>query len=276
VRASQNGSDPERTERQLRAARAVSDAIREGRVLDGFCLQPPAGFRIADALTVYGGLSVVEQACHACPANATDFHSQTGLAGCYGILPVTDALHAAAEACLHEKTFAQRYEQILLPANPHWYGLWAQSPLTSEQASLCCDLFSHIAETTSDAVAQQFHAALVAATQSQLPMHVLLFPSGRVEGTLWRLAAHCPRCKAEWTNEQAMSCGICGLVGQSAPQKKRKARGPRPYVMLDRLLGAAKAEELLFKYEQCRAMRPVPAQVESPLAEAPPDSLPAG
>ena len=52
----QDGSDPERTERQLRAARAVSDARREGRVFEGLCVNPPDGFRIDDALAVYGGL----------------------------------------------------------------------------------------------------------------------------------------------------------------------------------------------------------------------------
>src|SRR5204862_6701031 len=70
IRGFQDGSDPERTERHLRAARAAGDAGLEGRVFEGLCVSPPSGFRIADALAIYGGLSAIEQACRDCPANA--------------------------------------------------------------------------------------------------------------------------------------------------------------------------------------------------------------
>jgi len=83
VRGFQNGSDPERTERQLRAARAVSDARREGLVFEGFCVNPPNGFRVDDALAVYGGVAAVECACAGCAANALAHASHESLAGCF-------------------------------------------------------------------------------------------------------------------------------------------------------------------------------------------------
>src|SRR5262245_21282712 len=83
-----DGSDPERVERQLRAARAVSEARREGRVLDGLCVQPPDGFAISDALEIYGGEQVVEQACGECPANAARMALGEEWAGCYGLFPL--------------------------------------------------------------------------------------------------------------------------------------------------------------------------------------------
>src|SRR5688500_13967593 len=70
IRGLQDGSDPERTERQLRAARACRDARREGRFFEGLCVDPPYGFRVDEALAVYGGKATVEAACRECPANA--------------------------------------------------------------------------------------------------------------------------------------------------------------------------------------------------------------
>src|SRR5437868_3516487 len=84
IRGQQDGRDPERTERQLRAARAVSEARRDGRIFEGFCVDPPNGFRIADALGIYSGLDVVEQTCGSCPANGVK--ESAGLAGCFGLL----------------------------------------------------------------------------------------------------------------------------------------------------------------------------------------------
>src|SRR4051794_22497154 len=89
VRGSENGDDSERVERQLRAARAVSDARREERVFEGFCVEPPSAFRIDDALAVYGGIAAVERTCQGCPANAVARISAASLAGCFGIVSMS-------------------------------------------------------------------------------------------------------------------------------------------------------------------------------------------
>src|SRR5436309_2356665 len=89
IRGFQDGRDPERTERQLRSARAVSDARHQGRAFEGLCVDPPNGFRIADALRIYGGVSAVEHACSMCPANAAAARLTGGsIAGCFGVLPL--------------------------------------------------------------------------------------------------------------------------------------------------------------------------------------------
>src|SRR5687768_8493377 len=100
IRESMDGSDPERTERQLRAARAVSDARREGRVFEGLCVDPPDGFWIEEALSIYGGLAATERACGNCPANAAAQIAPASLAGCFGIVPLWPGerdIHAAVE-----------------------------------------------------------------------------------------------------------------------------------------------------------------------------------
>src|SRR5262245_14654978 len=90
IRGSQDGSDPERTERQLRARRAVSEARRCGRVFEGLCVEPPNGFRVDEALAVYGGAKAVERACGECPANAMAEMEAGALAGCYGIVAMPE------------------------------------------------------------------------------------------------------------------------------------------------------------------------------------------
>src|SRR4029079_19479951 len=117
VRGLQDGTDPERTERQLRAARAVSDAQHERRVFEGFGVQAPNGFRIADALAVYGSTEAVELACGECSANALAEIDGGALTGCYGIVPLP-----GAPAGMHEVV-----EQAIARACPHgeWTGLCA-------------------------------------------------------------------------------------------------------------------------------------------------------
>src|SRR5262245_37624558 len=135
IRGFQDGSDPERTERQLRAARAVGEVRREGRVFDQWCIDPPNGFRINEALEVYGGLPVVEQMCGACPANAQDRVHTDMLAGCYGVVPLTpgEHMHEAFDTAILGGELAQTHEGLFLITKPRWYGLWMQSPLSHEQ-----------------------------------------------------------------------------------------------------------------------------------------------
>src|SRR5262245_17028848 len=135
IRGFQNGSDPERTERQLRAARAVSDAGREGRVFEGLCIRPPDAFRIDDALAVFGGLAAVEKNCGPCPANVLAGVDQTILAGCYGTVIVPfrcESFHAAIDTAVRNVACEQR--DLFLATKPAWYGLWIASPLAAKQA----------------------------------------------------------------------------------------------------------------------------------------------
>src|SRR3954466_13708392 len=69
-------ADPERTERHLRALRAYSDASAQGRIFEGICVEADAnpsqryatcGFRVEEALTLYGGLESAATACGECP-----------------------------------------------------------------------------------------------------------------------------------------------------------------------------------------------------------------
>lgn len=256
LRGDLDGSDPELVERQLRSARAVGDAEHEGRVLDGLCVSPPDGFHISDALGIYGGELAVRQTCSECPANALISGFGGGLAGCYGLLPLphdTTVFHAAVDRSLG------RWSDSYPVTTPRWYGMWLDSPLDAEWLFLAFRVLD--IEELAGREQQELLAALNTAYNMGARLHVRLYPPGRVEGPWWRLEPHCPRCKSRWADEKANSCRVCGQIGQPVSEKKRRARGRRPYFPLERLLGAAEAAEFLLRYEAQRARRESPDRV---------------
>jgi hypothetical protein len=295
VRGLEDGADPERVERQLRAARATGEAFREGRVCDGYGLCPPRGFHIERTLAMYGGLDAVRRACGDCPANVlpesviAGEHS-TRLAGCFGLVPLlTD---------IAERTNTSEWEfgELFPATRPRWYGLWMASPLSTAQAiAIGSRIESLAAKLTGDqsAIAAEwrfFVSACRAATEANLRLHVQFYPPGQVDRGWWRLSPHCPRCRGPWTGQlssepsrspKARECPACGYVGQPAPDKKRRARGPRPYLMLGRVLGDEGARELVAKFaaQSSRTMPAAPQQSpdqeRSPHELVPPSSPPA-
>jgi len=273
IRGFQNGSDPERTERQLRAARAVSDARREGREFEGFCLEPPNGFRIADALAVYGGLSVVEQTCGPCAANAIAHNDRSSLAGCFGIVAVSSDLAPALEAALGKGEPNAGNAKLFFATQPRRYGLWIGSPLNAEQCEFLRHVVRQVRATCHSTELEELCCGLSAAIDRQLSLHVAYFPAGRVEVTSWKLSPHCRRCKAPWSGTDSRSCGVCGHRGRPVPDKKRKARGSRPYFPLNRLLGEGAATELVLRYEAFREQRESSRVAQNQLPLTRPDNL---
>jgi hypothetical protein len=265
IRGSQDGSDPERTERQLRAARAVSEARRDGRVFEGLCVEPPNGFRLDEALAVYGGAEAVERACDECPANALAEDEADALAGCYGIVAMPEnpsAVHDAVERGIGRAYANTDWSELCAATTPRWYGLWMGSPLRAEQLLVRYRVLEAAViedEVTRDGV-RQLLTGLNVAFNADCRVHVAMYPRGRVEGTQWQLVPHCPRCKASWNDVDPRHCNTCGYDGYPAPDMKRKARGSRPYFPLERLLGKEAAEAFLLRYEAFRVSQRLPDQ----------------
>jgi hypothetical protein len=279
IRGFQDGSDLERTERQLRAARAYSDALNEGRVFEGLALAPPNGFHLDQALAIYGGESALESACGTCQANALCTGNRRSLAGCYGIVPLPSD-RQPLNAAIEEVISAQGSARPWPPTRPRWYGLWLESPVRGTGLRLRIQALSavviKVSEPEFSRAIHELLTALNVAFERGLCVHVRLFPRGRVERNWWRVVAHCPTCRAEWPEEQVKRCLVCGCAGSPAPARKRRARGQRPYFPLDRLLGERQAAELLARFNQ----RPVPPEspvpARSPLLPERPDIPPAG
>jgi hypothetical protein len=279
IRGFQDGSDPERTERQLRAARAVGDAQFEGRVFEGLSVSPPDGFRIDKALEIYGGLYAVEQACGDCPANALAHQAPGKFAGCYGLVPLPDdprTVHSEVERAIERAYPRTDWTTLCIATTPRWYGLWINSPLAAEQLLVRYLVLAaaKIDDSLCRAAVAELLAALNAAFDIDCRLHVRLFPRGHVDGPWWRLAPHCPRCKVPWNDASGQQCKICGLDTHPAPDKKRRARGRRPYYPLSQLLGEREAKEFIVRYQAHRARqeRQPPARIQ-PRAE-PQDSPP--
>jgi hypothetical protein len=214
IRGFQDGSDPERTERQLRAARAYSDASRELRIFEGLAVDPPNGFRMEEALAIYGGEAALRANCTGCPANALQSVHPDSLAGCYGLLPLPDDatdFHRVIDAAC-----------VLPVTKPTWYGLWLESPVASEQLPILQQVIA------AGAPQSELLAGIHTAIRTGCRLHARLYPRGRVTGTDWMLAPHCPRCKASWSSARPAVCQVCGYAGHPAADKKRKARGTRP------------------------------------------------
>jgi hypothetical protein len=253
VRGFQDGRDPERTERQLRAARAVSDARREGRVFEGFCLDPPTGFRIEEALRIYGGERAVEENCSVCPANALARFDPATLAGCYGLVTLPNnsrPVHDAVEQSIATIDAQCRIGQLFPISTPRWYGLWMESPLAGARAGAVAKILSGAmhAEPAADQSFDELIGALEYAAATSRPLHVRHYPPGQVTGPWWQLVPHCCRCHASWNDASARKCTACGYIGHAAREKKRHARGRRPYFSLDRLIGEQAAAELFARF----------------------------
>jgi hypothetical protein len=270
-----DGTDPELVERSLRAARAFSDARAAGHLFEGWCVQPPLAFRPDEALTLYGGQAALESACGDCPANATRSRNAAALAGCYGLVPLPtddpqwlDTLEeAAARAGLLDQPVAH-----FPRTRPMWYGLWMSNPLAGAALDAVQRLLTALAATRRDwaPLFAELSAAATAALAADLRMWARVYPPGRVEGGWWRLVPHCPRCRAAWQRERCPGqCAVCGYEGHPAPDRKRRARGLRPYRPLEAALGPAGAAAFWLRYQAWQ----VPQRPADPAA-APPRPVP--
>jgi hypothetical protein len=265
--------DPERTERHLRTLRAYSEADVEGRVFEGICVESRVsttsdeaakGFRVDDALSLYGGVKNARNTCFRCPANLPLAGWPSNLAGCFGMLPLPQdesLIHSAIERAIDELGLRREIAFLLTETQPAWYGLWMHSPLESRRAMLvkgilmasfgeCARVSSHWSPERGGYT--ELVMALESAHGDNLPLHVRLYPRGAVSGAWWNLVPHCQNCDAPWPEAEREQCQVCGYVGHPASPPKRRARGTRPYWPLERMMGKEKAAEFLQRYEAKR------------------------
>jgi len=222
-------NQPEKVERQLRAARYTSDALAEGRVTNEVAMSADGtlGFRVSEALAVYGGEAFVRDCCGNCPANAIGQLQQPSYAGCYGMLPVPEP----RDRWLARTQNCPRDDQLFTPAQEPWYGWWIRSPLNAAQIEYLAIQFATISsepEFASDQPLRELTAALKACEEQHLTLSVQLFPPGEIDGVWWKQIPHCEVCRSTWP-AGATRCEMCGLSRHPAAPKKRRVRGTRPY-----------------------------------------------
>ena len=253
-----NWENPERTERLLRAARAYDEARAEGRILEGVALATGAeseetlatvrGFRVASALEVYGGTVGLNAACDECPANALRGRCRRQVVGCFGMWALPADL---CRFCEHADA-ALEPSQLPTITKPCWFGLWMNSPLAGECVGELARVLARlpIDDPVSNAGRNELMIGLEAAARHKMPLHVQLYPRGRVEGPWWQLVPHCGVCQAEWVGPGP--CRVCRQSDRPAAPKKRHARGQRPYHPIVQFLGAERAAEWWLRYRALR------------------------
>ena len=280
IRSFEDGTIPERVERQLRAARTFSQARREGRVFEGLALAPPDGFRIEEALAIYGGQSAVEANCRGCPVNALSGSDLAALAGCYGWVPLPidpTSVYATVETAIDSLYGAESWATLFPVTRPRWFGLWL-SPLWAEHLLVAARVLeaAAVADRECRQALDELLLGLRTAYHADRSLHVRAYSGGRVEDNTWRLVMHCPQCSAPWPEKAARQCGVCDYAGAPAPDKKRLPRGQRPYFPLERLLGREQAAALLVRYAASREQPESPDPPRSPLPPAPSGNPPGG
>lgn len=268
---------PDQTFRALRGVRELSVAKMERRCDDQFCFHPELiqidtsvdaelvrGFSRQEITEAFGGESIVDKNCTACPANAGAL-SQPGLwAGCYGILPTHrfdfDRLlsgHPQTEPTDDEASFdlVKRLQQIAIandlqafvkenfgPGNIVWHQLWRNKILSVKKVAAAKLLFDQVRDSmpknSMPISLVSFCNALAVCCENDFPLHTELVPAGFSDSQSWALNASCPVCSYEPAEiKKQQKCLGCGRVGGISAGPKFKVLGLRPYVHLSGIVG---------------------------------------
>ena len=256
LRADTDLDSVDQTEKRLRALRALSVAVHEQRVHDGFAIKKFAdqwkAFRVAEITQAFGGMSAVESCCQGCPANVTKDASEVGpWVGCHGWLfseteegNLIDALQQVANRS------ALDWPTWVLPTDPAWFGVWALPFLQGDSLAFVSRLIRLASQLCPEMVAlQQFSNVLSECQRLDLTIDIESIPEGFSDGLIWELKRHCHRCKATYEPE-ARHCHVCGKSGKGHPEIKKRVLGLRPYVDLDVLMTGEKVDLLLKSLRQ--------------------------
>ena len=263
LREIEDWTSPKKTESLLRAIRAARSAQREGRVMDGICVEPldsdqpvsietVKAFQLAEVFEVFGGQQEVHKQCRGCAANALADQDAEAVGGCYGWLTTSNRDHPGDKSDLRDLVEAVAGKELpcCFPVTqPCWYGLWIQPILENQQLAqlepLLTEVAAHLPQPRHDL--ELVLSAIRRCQQHQLRFHLELVPAGTTDGIQWSIHSHCTHCHATWIDGQQL-CHACGCNRRPAPDRQRLARGDRPYWHLSRFLGTNKGTRFLERY----------------------------
>ncbi len=247
-------TEPERTERHLRAVVEVAKGVNERRVIDGVCLGAECldeslpqvawtGFAVDEALAMFGGRELVAATCGGCPANVLRESQPAALGSCHGLLPLP------------------QFEAWTEDARQKWFRSCATSPLQSGM-NFAAEIFALIAgqfyADANRAEVAHFVGAVNCCEAENIPLHVRMFPAGRIEGRRWILPQTCLTCGAAWQENEG--CRWCSAKTPSGGELKRHTRGIRPYLPLTKFLTGEEVEALVSKLRAQEAQRKAAAR----------------
>jgi hypothetical protein len=275
----------DRTAQQLSPISSFNSSVRDGLILDDVCITswwerkvrndhtvrlPKAGYRLSLTLAPLGGETAIRAACGSCEANV-GIDTALTLAGCRGYLdiwPISERLEDDLRARIAEKGLADSVAHLFHPTNPLWYGFWMESPLRRARCELLLALSDSFADKRGDELTH-FVAALRAAIDWELPLHVMLTPPCDFDWYSYTIFPHCPQCKAFAPVEQEpypdtpTLCPVCGHWFSPATTYEKGEPGEAFSLELENLLGAEGATD--FKRRFLAHQGCSPAQIEDVL-----------
>ncbi|MCI0683341.1 MAG: formylglycine-generating enzyme family protein [Gemmataceae bacterium] len=271
LRTGEGWALPRATSRQLADVSTYSNALPDGLVVNDICVTsytfgsdsagnsvilPCSGFRVSLALSAFGGEAAIRAACGACEANVTRDHKST-FAGCHGFLdawPDSEELESELRDKVRLKGLAAELDTLFPRTTPLWYGFWIESPLRRPHCEALLALLEGTddpAETRDDDL-RHFLAALRAAIDWELPLHVEMALPGHTDFGWYTIFPHCPRCKAHaplarWQEsypDESIDCMVCGHRYSPAKTHKEERMDETAWdaQRLENVLGAGAVE----------------------------------
>lgn len=239
LRSEIDNLDPQIVERSLRAIRLTGEGLHRGRVVEDFvfeCIENEDRFRvfrIGEVTAAYGNWSDIESTCRSCPANV-EIQESEDVAGCYGWLTLDQAPDFDNQPTNIE-------DVSWLVTEPTWYGIWTQSIWDERSIRVLLNWLASFSSCQPEFI--RLVQALSACAKSSLTFDVQSYPAGFSDGVTWKLLEHCSICKATMKPDEDV-CATCGRSGRPHPEIKRKVRGHRPFVDLDKLLDHEEANRI--------------------------------
>jgi hypothetical protein len=179
----------------------------------------PRGIRISEALAPFGGLAAAHETCAGCKANvwSDPFSKMGGCAGEVGLDPDSHELASALDDAIRSKSLQSSMANAFRSTKPLWYGLWINSPLTTDQCRLILAILTDLSLLKLND--RRILLALDVSITHGLPMHVWLSPLGHTDFGVNTVFPHCPRCRAfagfRWRSpypSDPTTCGVCGNI----------------------------------------------------------------
>ncbi len=279
---------PEQAERQLRPLEVLAEAQHEDRIVEGIVyhsnlntetIDKVQGFQTDDVFAAYGGEQCVADDCGKCMANISRSPNVHTYAGCFGTIfnheltqPSSEdgnnqrksTVFSALDSITKEHNLDQQVRDSFGHTTPGYYALWLHSELNPNQVEILSKLIGFLSNKfPSNDDLRRFQSALVASRISKVPIKIQFSASGIASGSSWTVDAHCPKCrcsekmainpKTEHKIGAPKHCIVCGHTSHFVPQRKRKARGSRPYWEIVRFMGDDGAKEFVEKVKARRS-----------------------
>ncbi len=267
LRAGTDVSDPDQTERLLRALPHAGFHWKNGTLINDLVLlksksEQFQGFDAAKAVAPFGGFGHVDKCCRTCPANSM---REIFWAGCFGIvsLPIEPDARARLTQVIDAPARTEFDDEAVPPRlSNRWFYVWRDlqsgdpmrisAGIQSLKAIVGSMWLESAVPWGPEAAGWiQLYAMLSnLGANPDLRITVSVHPAGFTSGRIWQVDPHCGQCKASWHDQKKKSCEICGHQGGRQPSRTRKRIGTRPFRPLEEFIPAEQIPAIIEQWRE--------------------------